>query len=448
MTDKAKGSGSIKRRLLWLSGLWLSAALLAIGLLLANLFKTHAEEAFAGELSGQIDELAALADIDAQGRPAIPRPPADPRFGRAYSGWYWLVLGEWGEVLARSRSLWDADLTLPATLPAKAFPLSGPRGEQLRALARPLRLSETGRELVFVVAGPQERIDAATWDFVQHLALAFLLLAAGLMAAILLQVTLGLRPLARLRQSLADIQGGRAEKLDDDFPSEIIGLTREVNKLIDHNAKTVDRARTHAGNLAHALKTPLAALVNLADASPTPVGAEIGRIARDMNASITHHLKRARIAAAHGVLGSRTDLHQAASALIQTIGRLKAERAVKATLEGIKGLWFQGEEQDLEEMLGVLIENAFVWANRRVRVTLNHHAGRLSVIIEDDGPGIPQDKWAEVLMRGKRLDESHPGSGLGLSIASDLAQAYGGGIELGVSDLGGLRVALDLPEAP
>jgi signal transduction histidine kinase len=436
---------SIRRRLLWLSGLWLAATLLATGLLLAHLFKIHAEEGFDDELRGQIEELAALAELDPDNQTLIARPPADPRYGRAYSGWYWLVLQN-GREAARSRSLWDADLALPSPLPDHAFPLTGPKGENLRALVRPLHLSD-GPPLLFLVAGPQDRIDKATWDFTRHLALAFVLLACGLILSILLQITWGLRPLQRLRLALAAIRAGKAQKLDGSFPSEISPLTDEVNELLEHNAKVIERARTHAGNLAHALKTPLAALMNQADATNSPEGLRLRQLADEMNASITHHLKRARIAAAKGTLGSRTELADTASRLIQTIGKLKTDRRLKASLEGVRGIWFQGERQDLEEMLGVLIENAFTWAKGQVRVTLGHVEGRLSIQIEDDGPGIPAERRQEMLERGKRLDESVPGSGLGLSIASDLAEAYGGKLTLGESVLGGLLVRLDLPEA-
>ncbi|MBF0267309.1 MAG: sensor histidine kinase [Alphaproteobacteria bacterium] len=439
-------TASIRKRLVLLSGLWLAAALLATGLLLVHLFKIHAEEAFDAELSGQIEELAALADLNIEGQAAIDRPPADPRYGRAYSGWYWLLLQD-GKEAARSRSLWDGELVLPAPLPAEAFNLTGPRGEDLRALTRSIRLTETSPPLVFLAAGPQQRIHAASWDFAGHIALTFFLLGGGLIAAILIQVTWGLKPLQRLRQSLAEIRVGKRQHLDGSFPYEISPLTDGINELLDHNAKTVERARTHAGNLAHALKTPLAALMNEAHAMPGPEGERLQILASEMNASITHHLKRARIAAAKGVLGSRTELAETASRLVQTIGKLKAGRSLKATLEGERGLWFQGERQDLEEMLGVLIENAFIWASTRVRVTLGQAAEQISVTIEDDGPGIPQERQAEMLERGKRLDESVPGSGLGLSIALDLAEAYGGKLELGVSELGGLAVRLELPKA-
>lgn len=440
-------SASIKKRLLWISGLWLGTALLAIGLLLSHLFQRHAEENFDAELASQIDELAALADVDAEGRIGIPRPPADPRFGRAYSGWYWELFDARGEVLARSRSLWDAELPLPLPGGQSAFQTTGPKGESLRAMARRFHSGEGREPLVILVAGSQERVERATADFTRHLAIAFLSLALGMMAAILLQVTWGLSPLLRLRRSLSDIRSGKTHRLEDDFPSEISDLTGELNKLIEHNAQTVERARTHAGNLAHALKTPLAALMNLADGASGELGRQLGEIAQDMNASIAHHLKRARIAATGDILGSRTEVAETASRLIQAIGKLKIERALKATLEGVRGVWFKGEKQDLEEMLGVLVENAFVWANSRVRVTLGHADGRVSILVEDDGPGIPAEKRAEMFERGKRLDETQPGNGLGLAIAQDLAQAYGGRLELGGSPLGGLLARLDLPEA-
>jgi len=356
-------------------------------------------------------------------------------------------LMEKGEEVARSRSLWDIDLTLPNPLPSAPFELTGPRGEHLRAMASNVQMDESAQPATFLVVGPQDRINAATDDFSGHLLVTFLLLGAGLIAAILIQVAWGLRPLQRLRLALADIRAGRAHRLDGVFPSEISPLTDEVNELLEHNTKVVERARTHAGNLAHALKTPLAALKNEAEALAGPEREKLGALVSEMNGSITHHLKRARIAAAKGVLGQRTELAETASRLIQVIGRLHADRPLKSTLDGVRGVWFHGERQDLEEMLGTLIENAFIWAASRVRVTLGHENARLHILIEDDGPGIPQERWAEVLERGKRLDETRPGSGLGLSIGRDLAEAYGGHLTLAHSDLGGLCAKLELPEA-
>ncbi len=437
---------SIRKRLVLLAGLWLAAALVATGLILAQLFRTHAQEAFDAELAGHIEELVALADFNAEGQLHIARPPLDPRFTRAYSGWYWIIF-EKGEEAARSRSLWDIDLALPTPIPQVPFELTGPRGEHLRAVAKPLQLDESVHQAMFLVAGPQDRINIASADFQGHLIVTFVLLGAGLIAAILIQVGWGLRPLQRLRLALADIRAGRSHRLDGVFPSEISPLTDEVNELLEHNTKIVERARTHAGNLAHALKTPLAALKNEAETLPEPEREKLGILVREMNDSITHHLKRARIAAAKGVLGQRTELAETSSRLIKVMGRLHAGRPLKATLEGLKDIWFHGERQDLEEMLGTLIENAFIWADSTIKVTLGREKERLLVLIEDDGPGIPEARWPEVLERGKRLDESKPGSGLGLSIALDLAEAYGGRLTLAHSALGGLCVRLELPEA-
>jgi signal transduction histidine kinase len=440
-------SRSIKSRLLLISGLWLALSLLASGLVLANLFRTHAEEGFDTELAGQVDELAALADLDAKGQAVVPHPPADPRYGRAYSGWYWLLIQD-GREAARSRSLWDGELTLPNPLPPTPFAMTGPKGEKLRGVARKLTLAENAKPVTFLIAGPQARIDQATWDFTGHLALSLLFLGLGLIAAILLQVGWGLQPLKRLGQALTDIRAGNAKRIDGVFPSEISELTNEVNELIEHNTKLIERARTHAGNLAHALKTPLAALMNEADRMDGAKGVQLKILTQEMTTSIDHHLRRARIAASKGRLGSRTDLAATASKLIQTLGKLNAGRRLQASLEGIRGPCFLGERQDLEEMLGVLIENAFAWARERVRVTLcEARQDWLAVLIEDDGPGIPEERRQEVLKRGQRLDETVPGSGLGLSIALDLAEAYGGNLTLDVSELGGLLVRLELPKA-
>jgi signal transduction histidine kinase len=437
---------SIRLRLAATSALWLAAALIAAGLSMVGLFQSHATAQFDLELFGLIDEMAALSDIGPDGNPTLSRPHSDPRFNRAFSGWYWIIKPENGRP-SRSRSLWDADLALPAPLPPDSFETQGPKGEKLRVLARQLTLPGSGRPVLFLVAGPREHIDAAGRGFAAHTALAFVLLGGGLILVVLAQITWGLRPLGHIRRALAAIRAGRSRQLDGQFPAEVQPLADEMNRLIVHNQEALERTRTHIGNLAHALKTPLAALQNEVDALPRDQSQSLRGHLETLTTGIDHHLKRARMAGASGLIGQRTDVAEVAEGIIRTLGRIHSGRRLHATLEGQRGLFFQGERQDLEEMLGNLIENAFKWAKGRVRVVMAGQPDGLAITVEDDGPGIPEADRARVLERGLKLDERMPGAGLGLAIAADLAALYQGTVSLGGAALGGLSCRLELPRA-
>ncbi|MBI4966570.1 MAG: sensor histidine kinase [Rhodospirillales bacterium] len=441
-------AGSIRRRLIVTAALWLAAALVVTELVLIGLFKAHVTRRFDQDLESHIEELAALAEIGADGRLFLARTMADPRFQKPYSGWYWRLSVE-GQAPERSRSLWDGDLLPPASPPGGPFALQGPRGEALRALLRPLSLPDAAQPVQFLIAGPKAEIDRAAAEFATQASLAFAALGLGLLVLVLMQIGWGLRPLASLRLALGAVRSGKSPRLQGEFPLEIKPLSDEVNSLLDHNDAVLERTRTQVGNLAHALKTPLTSLINEIDSLDPATAARLKPRLDALRQGIDHHLKRARMAGAGLVVGQRTEVAASAESLIRALGRIATDRRLHASLEGTRGLWFQGERQDLEEMLGTLLENAFAWAKSRIRVTLEPLPGqRLAVAIEDDGPGIPPEKRAQAIERGRRLDETQPGSGLGLAIAADLAQLYGGRLDLDQSALGGLRAKLELPAAP
>jgi signal transduction histidine kinase len=270
-------------------------------------------------------------------------------------------------------------------------------------------------------------------------------LGLGLVAAAFAQVSFGLRPLDRMRDEVAEVRAGRATRLIGPFAAEIEPIADELNGLLDHNREILERARTQAGNLAHALKTPLAVLRNEADHIDDKPAAILRRETALMQDQINRHLSRARSAGSRGVLGARSDMAEVAVALKRTLGRIHKDRAVDISLQGVDGLSFQGERQDLEEMLGNLMDNGCKWAASQVRVQGRREGGWLLISVEDDGPGIPEDALSEVIDRGMRLDETMPGSGLGLSIVRDIAGLYEGKLELDRSPLGGLAARLRLP---
>jgi signal transduction histidine kinase len=427
--------------------LWIAVALLVTGFVLTGLFRNHVEINFDEEMHDQLEELLALTSVDEDGNAALTRHPAEPRYNRPLSGWYWEIMSL-GEPVDKSRSLWDQKIATPDKLSKEsetAFYITGPRKESLRAMARSYTLPDAKAPVTILVAGPAADIETATRAFAGILAIALSLLGIGLIAAAFFQVRYGIRPLIHMRDELAQVRAGRATRLVGPFVAEIEPLANELNGLLDHNSEILERARTQAGNLAHALKTPLAVLLNEANHIEGDVADIIRAETAMMNDQISRHLSKARAAGSRGVLGVRADLGETTLALQRTLSRIHVDRNLDISLHGMEGLSFQGERQDLEEMLGNLMDNACKWAKSQVRVQGRQEGPWLLLSIEDDGPGIPENALSDVIDRGRRLDETAPGSGLGLSIVRDVAELYEGKLDLAHSTLGGLAARLKLP---
>ncbi len=314
-------------------------------------------------------------------------------------------------------------------------------------IERPIKFAANGPSYRYAVAGDLAEVAAEIRPFRVTLAWSLGVLGLGLVAAVLIQVHFGLEPLRKLRIALARIRAGRAERIEGDFPGEVEPLVEEANALIAHIGEVVERARTHVGNLAHALKTPLSVIANEAAAGEGPLAETVARETRLMQTRIEHHLARARTAASAGVIGQRAEAAPVIDALTRTLAKMYADKGLSFDSTVDDGLAFRGDAQDLEEMLGNLMENACKWAISEVRVTAAMAGGRLSIAVEDDGPGLKPDDRARVVARGARLDESVPGSGLGLNIVSEIAALYGGTLRLDAAALGGLRAEIDLPAA-
>jgi signal transduction histidine kinase len=441
---------SLALRLVLAAALWIAAALLIGGLVLSAIFKDYAERTFDGRLSVLLDSLIAVTELDENGRPKLTRGIGEPRFDMPYSGWYWeIAVGS--SPLLRSRSLWNDALPLSvqtsATEPLFAD-VDGPNDENLRLVEREIGLPAARERFRYGVGGDRSEIDDEVRRFNTTLGWSLGILGLGLLTALLLQVRFGLQPLRRMRQAIVAVRTGRAQRLDGEFPVEIEPLSDELNILIDHNAAVLERARTQVSNLAHALKTPLSVLTNEAgSAGIGPLADTVKRQTTAMRRHVDHYLSRARAAAATRVLGVRTDVAPVVEDLRRTLERIYVDRAVRVEVDATPGLAFRGERQDLEEMLGNLIDNACKWALARVTVSAHAEADRILFTIDDDGPGLPADQRGAVFDRGTRLDESVPGSGLGLAIVRDIAELYHGAIALEDSALGGLRAVLTLPAA-
>jgi signal transduction histidine kinase len=317
---------------------------------------------------------------------------------------------------------------------------------------RPVDLGADGKFLVNV-AGDASEIFDETRSFDYYLGGTFIALSIVLLLTTIFQVRYGLAPLKRISDSIADIRSGRAERLEGEFPVEIAPLARETNALIDANREIVERARTHVGNLAHAIKTPLSVIVNEAAMhGADPFATKVLEQAEVMRDQVARHLERARIAARLTVIGTVTEVAPVIDALRRTMEKIHRGRGVAIEMNADEQAKFRGERQDLEEMAGNLVDNACKWAASRVFVEVlverpvEPGAGpMLRIIVDDDGRGLSEAERAQVSRRGQRLDESKPGSGLGLSIVVDLAALYGGSLSLGRAPIGGLRAELLLP---
>jgi signal transduction histidine kinase len=452
---------SLAIRLFVSASAWVVVILVITGFVLSSVYKDATERAFDRRLNLYLRTL--IAEV------ATPDEPPDhqfqslgePLFELPLSGWYWQITRtdtDKQDVRA-SRSLWDKKLSKLEDQGVELTPagirlgyVEGPEGQSLRMVERPVDLGADGKFLVSVAGDATEIFDETrTIDY--YLGSTFAALGLVLLLTTIFQVRFGLAPLKRISESIADIRSGRAEQLEGEFPVEIAPLARETNALIDANREIVERARTHVGNLAHAIKTPLSVIVNEASAhGADPFAHKVLEQADVMRDQVAHHLERARIAARVTIIGTVTEVAPALEALRRTMEKIHRDRGIAIEVNADSHARFRGERQDLEEMAGNLVDNACKWAASHVFIEVLVErpvepgaAPMLRIVVDDDGRGLSEAERTQVSRRGQRLDESKPGSGLGLSIVVDLAGLYGGSLTLGNAPIGGLRAELVLP---
>jgi signal transduction histidine kinase len=446
------GRRSLRVRLLLAATCSVVAALVLAGIGLTLVFEQHVERRLERELVNHLNQLTAAFELSASGVPEIAGSLSDPRFVKPYSGLYWQVEDARDEVI-RSRSLWDFSLDLPPDPLSMGqlhrHRLAGPAGSELLAIERGLRLD--GRAFRLAVAIDRSEIRANVRDFGWDTALSLGILAVVLLGAAAAQVAVGLQPLQGLRAELAKVHAGDLQRLEASFPSEVQPLVDDLNTLLDQQMAAVERARTQAGNLAHGLKTPLTVLAaerrKLAERGEAAAAEVLGQQIEAMRRQIDYQLARARAASSSRRPGIAAAIGPVVERLARVIRRGGANPEVELVVDVAPGHVFAGEAQDLEEMIGNLLDNACKWARRRVTIASRSSGGQVAILIDDDGPGLPIERCEEVFERGRRLDQSVPGSGLGLAIVRDLAEIYGGRVGLEDSPDGGLRVRLELPAA-
>jgi signal transduction histidine kinase len=456
-------ANSLALRLFLSAAAWTVVILVVTGIVLSTLYRGAVERSFDRRLGVYLRTLVADIAAPDEASDRFPQSLGEPLFELPLSGWYWQVtrLDTNRPEVRSSRSLWDSalphlqDRGIAADASgARQGYVTGPEEQRMRMVERTIDLGDEGRFLVGV-AGDAAEIDDETRNFDRALLITFTLLAIVLLLITTFQVRFGLAPLTRISDGLARIRSGSAERLEGDFPIEVAPLARETNALIDANREIVTRARTHVGNLAHALKTPISVMMNEATASgQEPLALKVREQTEIMRDQVARHLERARLAARVAVIGTITDVRPVVGALARTMEKIHHSRDIAIELDAIEDARFRGERQDLEEMIGNLVDNACKWAQSRVAVEafsekpdVNDERRVVHIVVDDDGPGLSPQEREQVARRGRRLDETKPGSGLGLSIVLELANLYGGGLTLGTAPIGGLRAELVLPGA-
>jgi signal transduction histidine kinase len=455
---KALRRPSLVRSLIWMAAVPGLIALLIAGAAMTWFFQHTALTRVETSLNQRIDDLETGVSVE-EGEVIAPA-LTDQEAIRVYSGHYWELAepdGRGGlKLLVRSNSLFDVELKPPpgGTALLKQgdrvyYDSVGPDKQPLHIALRAVTIKTYPRLVLILTADDRAGLDHDYRRFVELALIALSLVCATLIGGVILQVRVGLQPLFRLQRQVADARKGKADRVGTDYPVELTPLAGELNALLDHNQEVVERQRTHVGNLAHALKTPLSVMQTEADLRKgDPLAEVVTRQTLTMREQVDHHLRRARAAARAQGTGERTEVAPVLDELSRTLERIFGERGVMIDWDADDDLVFRGERQDLLELIGNVMENACKWCRRRVRAdAAPDGSGFLKVTVEDDGPGLPEDQRAAVLRRGARLDEDAPGSGLGLSIVEELAKAYGGAVSLGQSAWGGLKVELRLPQA-
>ena len=440
------------------SGVWTVLALVIGGYVLSLTFRGIIEQNLDERLSSIMDSLIGVSGIEFEEDLNLYRALSEPRFEQPYSGWYWQISARDSEPF-RSRSLWDESLTPDLEMDASRavfYDTTGPEDQSLRAIDRDITIAGADTVFRYTVAIDKYELEAQSARFDNILLWSLGILGAGLIASSLLQQFFGLQPLRKIHNSLGRIRRGEDTRLPGDFPSEIQPMADELNALLDYNDEVIERSRTQVGNLAHALKTPLAILLNEAGLQKdNSLSALVTRQANAMRRHVDHYLRRARAAASVKVISSRTEVLPVLRDLNRAMGVMYRDKSFELASEGPEQeLVFRGERQDLEEIIGNLLENAGKWADTSVTSRCRRDGDSLLIEIADDGPGIDPAAREAVFARGERLDEATPGSGLGLSIVQDLVGLYGGEIRLednepdGGGEAGrGLCVKIFLPAA-
>ncbi|CAN7376292.1 ATP-binding protein [Mesorhizobium caraganae] len=443
---------SLAFRVIGFSTIWAILTLIVIFTLITTLYRQASERGFDSLLSAHLFNLIGSVGVSESGQLTGAPDLGDLRFSEPNSGWYWSVEpaseGVHGNLHSSSMTT-----TIPSPTVAevpfnssfqRSYSTDGIGDEELQVFESEFVLDAKNRAARFRVMGNKTELEQEIATFQRRLLTYLSLFGVGMIAINAIAILLGLQPLRRVRNALAMVREGTAQRLDGQFPAEIEPLANETNALIENNKRIVERSRTQVGNLAHSLKTPLAVLINEGRALGGAKGQLIADQAASMQKQVDHYLQRARVAAQRDSVVYRTPVTPLVQRMVRVLQKLKPDVSLSLALPAAD-IVFAGEREDLEELLGNLLDNAMKWAKSSVAVSITPAAaGLFEISIEDDGPGIPEDKARDALKRGRRLDETKPGTGLGLAIVADLVNEYGGVLALDRSAMGGLKAVVRL----
>ncbi|MGF1694089.1 ATP-binding protein [Vibrio lamellibrachiae] len=432
---------SLKSRLLIAASLWLTAMILAAGVGIPKLVHDYLISDVKSQLGLAMDEITAHVEADADDRLSLPTRLSDPRFSQPYSGLYWVIASE--EQSLRSRSLWDKNIQ-SLSLPIRTK-LLGAKGEKLIYITQTIYLPGVSSPVHILVGVDEAPLKATLSHLTGQLWLILGLLFSGILILIGLQVGWSLRPLGKMQRELAALRAGKQNQLAEEYPKEVYPLVSDLNALLFHYQELLERARNHGGNLSHALKTPLSVLKNEISTLPLDEQAKLLPAIEQIQSHIDYHLGRARMAGAANILSVKANPSERIDEISMAFDKVYASRELILINEIDLDIEVAADSTDLDEMLGNLLENAYKWAHSTIRVHCTVTPSKIIHIhVEDDGPGIPEEKHLQAKKRGVRLDETTPGTGLGLNIVSEMAHSYRGQLLLGTSTMGGLKATLTL----
>lgn len=444
---------SFRVRLMLGAVVWIFIWSMIGGYALSEHFRSLVTHQFEDELSGHAEELMGIIDVDASGTLSLKSPMTDPLF-QGDRGYYWQVTSDDGQTL-RSASLKESLMRLDGEAREidQAIMTTGiGPGGKATIYVLPFKLADFDQPLWIAVGADTQNLDEVVKRYNKGLGLWLMIVAFGLIASSIAQVTYGLLPLSRVRKALADIRSGQSDRLPDNLPPEVSPLASEMNSLIEANLGIVRRARVQAGNLGHSLKTPLALLMDIGvklDAKGDSVnGRLIIEQCERMTRQISHQMAQARASASRSSAGLATGIRPSLETIVSGISRVYTDKHLIFEADGALDARVVCDSRDLDDMLGNVIDNAAKWAKSTVHILVEERAatGMVQIRVEDDGPGLPLEARLKVFDIGERLDEQKPGSGLGLAIVKDFADLYGGGVWIETGTLGGAVVILELPE--
>lgn len=430
---------SLRSRLVLAAIVWLTAMVIAAGVTVPKQVFNYMLDSTNDQLSLYLDELSASVEVDSEGKLTLTTPLSDPRFNQPYSGLYWSI--ENGADELRSRSLWDKKITFDK---GEKHAL-GARDEILLTIKTSLYFPEYDGPIDVLIGIDEQPLEDTVAKLMGQLWIILALLYFGVLFIIIIQIQWSLNPLTKMHKELSQVRSGDKECLDGEYPREVAPIVLDLNALLFHYQELLERARHHAGNLSHALKTPLSVLRNEINTSDDDTRAKLQEPINQIQHQIDYHLGRARMAGSKNILSVKTQPAERIDLISMAFDKVYAYRDITLINEIDSEIEVAVENTDFDEMVGNLLENAYKWSSAVIRVHSDtRDENNIAIIVEDDGPGIPDEKLDQVLQRGVRLDETTPGTGLGLNIVSEMAHSYRGKLSLERSPMGGVKAVVVL----